>query len=913
MMKNKRTENRIPRRLAACVLCILMLLSACVTAPLSDTSSVWAETTGFVDTGNGVNLNVRSGPSTSYSKLFELSNGSSVTVLATENDADGGSIPWYKIECSKGTGYVRSDYITLDTGSGEEDPEFEAYLEEQGFPESYRVPLRRLHAAYPEWKFVAKHTELNWTSALARETRPGVSLVEDTAADPWIQFDAYGNMTYYDSGYVQASKAAVAFYMDPRNGLSSKAVFQFLSDKFDADTQTIDGLRGVISTSFLSKPFPDGGYDSYADLLMYAGITYNVNPLTLASKIILEQGWSGSSDSISGTVPGYVGLYNHFNIGAYAANGYSAIENGLIYARKKGWTSRTRSILGGSSWFAAEFVNVGQYSLYYQRWNVLNGLSNVGTGQYMTAVHGSYSTALTKANGYTDSTGQLKNEPLTFEIPVYLEMPANPCPVPGTAEFDFTLDCTSKTIPAGSTYGFLAKLTDKSLGAVTVTSSDSDVATAYLKNRDDSRGFYFELTGHKQGSAVITVTYGGISRSLSVTVFDYVLDCTTKSVPAGTLFGFLAKLTDKSYGTPTVYSSDPDVATVYLDDAGDSRGFYFEGEALSAGTAVITITYAGIAKALTVNVTEPSKPDPETHRIAGVNRYETAIDAAETLKSLKGAELFDSIIVADGRNYPDALAGSFLAAKISSSGASPVLLVNPATESYMVEYIQANLAEGGTVYVLGGAGAVSENFTALLEEAGINCSRLAGPNRYETNLAILEAVCSASSGSFVICSGTSFADSLSASSLGLPLMLAGRSLTDAQLAFLASHAGGTCYIVGGTGAVSEYVESQIRALGLATERVAGKDRMRTSLAVAERFFGSAEKAVLAYAFNYPDGLTGSAVAFQLGAPILLTDSSSTYTARRFVRYRTAVVTDVYVMGGSALISDAALEAICGTR
>ncbi|MBR3211932.1 MAG: cell wall-binding repeat-containing protein, partial [Firmicutes bacterium] len=318
-------------------------------------------------------------------------------------------------------------------------------------------------------------------------------------------------------------------------------------------------------------------------------------------------------------------------------------------------------------------------------------------------------------------------------------------------------------------------------------------------------------------------------------------------------------------------------------------------------------------KALTVNVTEPSTPDPETHRIAGSNRYETAIGAAETLKSLKGAELFDSIIVADGRNYPDALAGSFLAAKISSSGASPVLLVNPATEAYMVEYIQANLADGGTVYVLGGAGAVSENFTALLEEAGMNCSRLAGPNRYETNLAILEAVGSASSGSFVICSGTSFADSLSASSLGLPLMLAGSSLTDAQLAFLASHAGGTCYIVGGTGAVSEYVESQIRALGLATERVAGKDRMRTSLAVAERFFGSAEKAVLAYAFNYPDGLTGSAVAFQLGAPILLTDSSSTYTARRFVRYRTAVVTDVYVMGGSALISDAALEAICGTR
>ena len=884
------------------ILAALAVLFSCCLTPLASSSGiVWAEQLGYVETGNTGTLNVRSGPGTSYAVLFELVNGTEVTILSTEND------PWYQISCSQGTGYVYKDYITLYSAGSGDDQAFEDYLESEGFPESYKEPLRRLHADHPNWKFVARHTGLDWTSALLREMRPGVSLIEPSTGDAWIEFDANGNMTYYDSGYVQASRAAVAFYMDPRNNLSSKAVFQFLSDKYDAETQTKEALINVISTSFLSRPFPETGYDSYADLLMYAGSLYGVNPMTLASKIILEQGWSGSSDSISGTVTGYESVYNFFNIGAYAANGNSAITNGLIYARRQGWTTRVRSILGGTKWFADEYVNAGQYTLYYQRWNVLNGLSYVGSYQYMTAVHGAYSPAIAKANGYTDP-----NAALTFEIPIYLDMPESACPVPGT-EFDFQLDSVSKIVPVGSTYGFLAKLSDKSLGTVTVTSSDPAVATAVLKDRNDSRGFYFEVTGHSQGSAVITVTYGGKSKTLDVTVFDYVLDSSVKNIKAGSLFGFLAKLSNKSFGDVTVTSSDEDVATVYLKDRNDSRGFYFEGKALYPGTASITVTYAGITRTLTVNVSEVERDDPEIIRLAGSNRYETGLAAAETLKVLRGAETFDAIVVADGRNYPDALAGSSLAAKISPSGASPVLLVNPGLESVIISYISENLSADGRVYVLGGEGAVSAGFTDSLTEQGISCTRLAGPNRYSTDLAILNAMGPDPSGSIAICSGTSFADSLSASSLGLPLLLTGDSLNSDQLAYLSANVTGTCYIIGGSGAVSDTVASQLASAGFAVERVYGLDRRRTSLAVAERFFGNSDKAVLAYAFNYPDGLTGGSVAYQVGAPILLTDDRYTYTARRFVRCRTTAVTAVYVMGGTALISDAGVDSICGSR
>lgn len=53
-------------------------------------------------------------------------------------------------------------------------------------------------------------------------------------------------------------------------------------------------------------------------------------------------------------MPGYAGYYNHFNIGAYTANGNSAETNGAIYAKNVSssyygpWTDPIRSIKGGA-------------------------------------------------------------------------------------------------------------------------------------------------------------------------------------------------------------------------------------------------------------------------------------------------------------------------------------------------------------------------------------------------------------------------------------------------------------------------------------------------------------------------------------------------------------------------------------
>lgn len=409
---------------------------------------VFAETKGTVNSDNG--LNIRSGAGTDNPIVAVLPYRATVTILGEETSSDG--ITWYQISSNYGSGYVCAEYITVnqtptpddsdddsDNDSGYDvsyssEMDFEEYLSDQGFPESYKPYLRELHDAYPRWKFIAMHTGLDWEDVIYKETHPvSVSLVPNSWSDGWksterAAFDAEtGEYIIFDSGgYVAASSAAVRYYMDPRNNMDSRSVFQFLSNKFDASTQTIDGIKTIVEETYLETRDPGDGYESYAHLLYDVGESVGVNPMTIASMLIVEQGRSGGSNLISGTCPGYEGYYNFFNIGAYAADGRSAVENGLIYAVRKGWDSPVKAITGGAEIFANNYVYNNKSTLYFKKFNVMNGLSKVGTGQYMTAVYAASTEGRVMADGYEDLT----DNGISFEIPVYLNMPAAASPLP---------------------------------------------------------------------------------------------------------------------------------------------------------------------------------------------------------------------------------------------------------------------------------------------------------------------------------------------------------------------------------------------------------------------------------------------------------------------------------------------------
>ena len=295
--------------------------------------------------------------------------------------------------------------------------------------------------------------------------------------------------------------------------------------------------------------------------------------------------------------------------------------------------------------------------------------------------------------------------------------------------------------------------------------------------------------------------------------------------------------------------------------------------------------------------TEPSEPEvPELDgviRLSGANRYETGFAIADQLKVTLGVNKFQAVVVAYGQNFPDALTGSYLAAVKKA----PILLTEKSVDHKVATYISDNLVSGGTVYILGGGAAVSESFESAMFSRGFRVIRLKGAGRYETNLAILEEAGVNRNDEVLIATGTNYADSLSASATGLPMLLVGDKLTDAQVAFLVSTSR-RFVILGGTGAVSEAVEAELDAIGDVI-RVKGASRYGTSVAIARRYFTNPRAAVLAYAQGFPDGLCGGPLAIAMGAPLILTSNESSWDADDYVYGIHAGA----VTGGSGRISD----------
>ena len=105
-----------------------------------------------------------------------------------------------------------------------------------------------------------------------------------------------------------------------------------------------------------------------------------------------------------------------------------------------------------------------------------------------------------------------------------------------------------------------------------------------------------------------------------------------------------------------------------------------------------------------------SEPLEKFIRIAGNTRFETAVEVADRYLEMSGKSSFDNVIVACGTNFPDALAGGYLA-KIKNA---PILLVSPATETKIADYIDSKLSEDGTIYLLGGKSHIHKHLSVNL-------------------------------------------------------------------------------------------------------------------------------------------------------------------------------------------------------
>ena len=171
-----------------------------------------------------------------------------------------------------------------------------------------------------------------------------------------------------------------------------------------------------------------GGTVPYVDILMQAAVQSGVNPYVLAAMILQEQGSQGQSESISGAN----GYYNFFNFEAYASNGMTAVQRGLWYASQPGdymrpWNSVDKAIIGGACQYGQTYVQAGQNTFYLKKFNVQG--SNLYKHQYMTNIEGAASEGAKMAGAYSQS---MRQAPMQFMIPIYRNMPVEPCPKPSS-------------------------------------------------------------------------------------------------------------------------------------------------------------------------------------------------------------------------------------------------------------------------------------------------------------------------------------------------------------------------------------------------------------------------------------------------------------------------------------------------
>lgn len=337
------------------------------------------------------------------------------------------------------------------------DAQFEQALAEQGFPEDYKPALRALHEKYPYWEFQAFHTGLSWDTVISNENKAGLNLITNSKSTAWksLEEGAYNwaadrFVPFDGSNWVTASKKALEYYMDPRNFLTQDGIFQFEILSYNSNYQTQAGIEKILNGTPLSNTvytYNDafgGTYSyTYSEIFLNAALYSGVNPYHLATRVKQEVITSkGFSSSVSGNVSGYEGLYNFYNIGASSSTAAGgSVAGGLKFARDGKnmndankalymlpWNNHYNAIVGGAKYIGDNYINRGQKTVYLQKFNVTD--TSTYTHQYMANVEA----AKAEAQKIFMANQNETDVPVEFLIPVYLDMPQNPCEVPTGGE-----------------------------------------------------------------------------------------------------------------------------------------------------------------------------------------------------------------------------------------------------------------------------------------------------------------------------------------------------------------------------------------------------------------------------------------------------------------------------------------------
>lgn len=235
-------------------------------------------------------------------------------------------------------------------------------LRAQGFSESYIEDLAALQKAHPNWKFVAFKTGIDFDDAVKGEL----------AGTP-------------------TTETNLRAYLDPRNWLNEKYIFQFESIKKSDAVQSVSSVNAILKNTWMANSkinyFDSQGIsktvtevNTYADAMIKASNDTNLSANYIAAKIRQENGRTeNTATAVRGDVAPFRGIYNYFNIGAYVT-----ASDGLAWAAGFLKANKDTVLYDGTNATASPIVTVsnGQRMTYvkedgeYYRVTLYNELGN---------------------------------------------------------------------------------------------------------------------------------------------------------------------------------------------------------------------------------------------------------------------------------------------------------------------------------------------------------------------------------------------------------------------------------------------------------------------------------------------------------------------------------------------------------
>lgn len=283
-------------------------------------------------------------------------------------------------------------------------------LKNKGFPDTYISALTELHKKYPEWDFEPFNTGLKWDDAVKGErSNHSKQLIQKSSSLSSAYYCSCSkckkNGSYVvqeGSSWISASEKAVKYYMDPRNWLDEKHIFQFESTSYDKN-QTQSGVESILKSTWMHNSDityvntsgknttyknADKKTVKFSKAIIDGAEESNMSAYYLASKIVQEVGnTKPTAGGVVGTRKPFIGIYNYYNIGAYS--------------------TATQGLEWGSG-FLKTTKKTTLYSTYDSTAKKAGGTkTSVPEGQYMSYISKSgdyYKVKLYKVSGTTYST-----------------------------------------------------------------------------------------------------------------------------------------------------------------------------------------------------------------------------------------------------------------------------------------------------------------------------------------------------------------------------------------------------------------------------------------------------------------------------------------------------------------------------